>query len=713
LTGQTYDEDFARVKSNYYLSSGGLYIPITSFTEIGPPAKNFEPIVAPIISYTINTSFTATPNPVCLGTPVTFTGTNTPAYVFTNRMLDYQKFRQFFGTAATDSTFVYDMANGTAVWSTSTSYAHPAAGTFNVDYVTLGGFWNSCTDFATIPLVVNPLPVAPTVTAGGPLTFCAGGSVVLTSSAATGNLWSTGETTAAITVSTAGSITVTQTALGCTSPNSIAQVTVVTALDNATYAYSSNTLCTGGANETPTFPVAGTFTSTPLGLSLNGTTGQINMATSANGTYNVVHQTAGACPNSASQSITITAAPVASFTYASATYCSVDADPSPVFGVGASGGTFTAPSANLVINASTGAIDLSASLPGTYLVTNTIAAAGVCPMVQATYSVTVNATPAAFVTGGGTVCGTGSMPITIALTGTAPWNFSYSDGTTTTPVVGQMTSPYVFNATTSGSYTVTTVSSTGCSAAGLGTAVVVFNANPVVTFGALTAVCENAPDVALTGSPAGGTYTGSSITATSFDPSVGAGTYPMSYAYTDGNGCTGSANSSIVVNASPTAALTTFSQMCVYNPAIVLTGGTPAGGVYSGPGVAGGSFDPATAGNGTHVITYTVTLGSCSTAVIENLTVDACLGLVVLQAENLSIVPNPATDALTIAYTGVNKSAIDLSLVTADGKIVAHKIITNADGFSEVINVSAYAKGIYIVKLKMNNETITKKVVIQ
>lgn len=42
---------------------------------------------------------------------------------------------------------------------------------------------------ATTNVVVNPSPAAPIISAGGPTTFCSGGSVLLTSSAATGNQW--------------------------------------------------------------------------------------------------------------------------------------------------------------------------------------------------------------------------------------------------------------------------------------------------------------------------------------------------------------------------------------------------------------------------------------------------------------------------------------------------------------------------------------------
>jgi hypothetical protein len=64
-----------------------------------------------------------------------------------------------------------------------------------------------------IPIIVtvNPLPVAPTISASGSTSFCTGGNVVLTSSVATGNTWSTNENTQAITVTTSGSYIVTVT----------------------------------------------------------------------------------------------------------------------------------------------------------------------------------------------------------------------------------------------------------------------------------------------------------------------------------------------------------------------------------------------------------------------------------------------------------------------------------------------------------------------
>ncbi len=77
-------------------------------------------------------------------------------------------------------------------------------------------------------VTVEALPLQPTITADGPLTFCNGEDVVLTSSAGSSYLWSTGATTQSITVTAAGNYTVQVTnASGCLSiPSSITEVKV-------------------------------------------------------------------------------------------------------------------------------------------------------------------------------------------------------------------------------------------------------------------------------------------------------------------------------------------------------------------------------------------------------------------------------------------------------------------------------------------------------
>jgi hypothetical protein len=92
---------------------------------------------------------------------------------------------------------------------------------------------NGCFSAFSTPVVVtvNPLPATPTITANGPTTFCSGGSVILTSSAGTSYLWSTGATTQSITVNSSGNYTVRVTnASGCQSAASAATTVTVNAL---------------------------------------------------------------------------------------------------------------------------------------------------------------------------------------------------------------------------------------------------------------------------------------------------------------------------------------------------------------------------------------------------------------------------------------------------------------------------------------------------
>lgn len=67
----------------------------------------------------------------------------------------------------------------------------------------------------------------PIITANGPTTFCAGGSVTLTSSPGVSYLWSSGETTQSITVTTSGSYTVTVTYANSNSETSAATIVSV------------------------------------------------------------------------------------------------------------------------------------------------------------------------------------------------------------------------------------------------------------------------------------------------------------------------------------------------------------------------------------------------------------------------------------------------------------------------------------------------------
>jgi len=86
------------------------------------------------------------------------------------------------------------------------------------------------------------------------------------------------------------------------------------------------------------------------------------------------------------------------------------------------------------------------------------------PSVRTPVNYTING-PSSTISGNGSVCA-GSTNISIALTGTSPWTFTYSDGTTPITVTGNTTNPYVFTVSPAvpTNYTVTALSDANCTA---------------------------------------------------------------------------------------------------------------------------------------------------------------------------------------------------------------------------------------------------------
>jgi PKD repeat protein len=98
-----------------------------------------------------------------------------------------------------------------------------------------------------ITVTVNPLPTAPTINASGSTTFCNGGSVDLTSSQATGIMWSNNATSQMITVNASGTYDVTYTdGNGCSATSAPTTVTVNANPSAPTISASGPTsFCTG------------------------------------------------------------------------------------------------------------------------------------------------------------------------------------------------------------------------------------------------------------------------------------------------------------------------------------------------------------------------------------------------------------------------------------------------------------------------------------
>ncbi len=101
------------------------------------------------------------------------------------------------------------------------------------------------------------------------------------------------------------------------------------------------------------------------------------------------------------------------------------------------------------------------------------------------------------------------------------------------------------------------------------------------------------------------------------------GTYTV--IVTDANGCISTCTYTVT---EPAPLVVSFSGLagpyCSTDVPVTLTG-SPAGGTFSGPGISGNTFDPSTAGPGTHTIVYSYTNGNgCSSTSSQQVTVNTC-----------------------------------------------------------------------------------------
>jgi PKD repeat protein len=196
----------------------------------------------------------------------------------------------------------YTQATGGTYTTSAPTPSTTTAGSFTY-YVSQANINNDESQRIAITITVNALPATPTITANGATTFCTGGSVDLTSSASTGNVWSSATgfaTTPTITVTSTGTYSVTVTDVnGCAATSAATTVNVSNA-PAPTINATATQACDGDV-------VTITASTSDSYLWTNGeTTQSINVTATVTG-INVVTTNANACNGvGASAPITVT-----------------------------------------------------------------------------------------------------------------------------------------------------------------------------------------------------------------------------------------------------------------------------------------------------------------------------------------------------------------------------------------------------------------------
>lgn len=253
-----------------------------------------------------------------------------------------------------------------------------------------------------------------------------------------------------------------------------------------------------------------------------------------------------------------------------------------------------------------------------------------CPSARESVIISVDPFPVVNIGSDTAFCGSSFVPFTLDAT-TPSASYAWNDASTNATL----------SITSAGTYwcDVTTTICTTRDSISVGA-----NPIPTVTFPNPSFVCANAtPDSLTGGMPAGGMYSGTNVSNGEFDPaSAGVGTDTLYYTYTDSIGCFATDTAYILVDTVATPVMTPFNDICADNGNLLLNNATPAGGVYSGPGVVGLGFNPDSAGIGTHTIKYVFTgANSCMDSTSADITVDSLPLVSMTLQDNWCLNANP------------------------------------------------------------------------
>ncbi len=540
---------------------------------------------------------------------------------------------------------------------------------------------------ATSTITVIPPPVAtfsytgtPYCSNGGsiPPTYSGGGMSGTFTAAPVGLTINPATGVVTLSTSTCGTYTVTNTVASAGCPNAVATANItITCLPVATFSYTATPYCQSGIDPSPTFSgggVAGTFSVSPAGLTINSSTGQITLASSTCGTYTVTNSIAasGGCAIvTSTATITVTCAPVATFSYTGTPYCINGTDPLPTYSGGGVAGTFTATPAGLTINAVTGQVTLASSLPNTYTVTNTLPASGGCGIITATSTITITALPVAtFSYTASPYCQSGVDPLPTFNGGGIAGTFTATPaGLTINPATGLIT----LASSLANTYTVTNIiaASGGCSAVGFSTTITVI-ATPVATFSyTATPYCINGVDPSPTFSGGGiaGTFTASPAGLT-INSSTGVvtlstsacGSYTVTNTVSAGGCPNVVATTTITVTCLPVASFSyTASPFC--------QSGIDPLPTFNGGGIAG-TFTSSPAGLTINAVTGQITLASstCGSYTVTN-TVAASGGCAQVAAITIVTITCPAVATFSYTATPYCINAADPSPTFSGGGV--------------------------------------------
>jgi hypothetical protein len=356
---------------------------------------------------------------------------------------------------------------------------------------------------------------------------------------------------------------------GCT--NTTTSTTVVHPLPTVSFSGLAADYCIDAASVTLTgSPVGGTFTGPGM------TTGGVFTPSVAGlGAHSITYSftDGNGCTNFQTQTVEVTGIPGVTFTGLASAYC-IDASTVTLTGNNAPDGSFSGPGITDNGNGTATFNPATAGIGGPYNITYSFTNPLGCGFAE-TQQVVVNPLPDLSFTGLAAAYCVDAPSIT--LTGSFAPGGSFSGGGITDN--GNGTATFSPSAAGSGPASITYEFTNANGCFNTNTQGTTVNALPTVSYTGFGDVCVDQPAQPLTGSPTGGVFSGAGVSGNQFFPAItGVGTFPVTYTFTDGNGCDDTFTENFTVHNIPVVTVNPASvQVCPGDAVTFLVSATGIG----------------------------------------------------------------------------------------------------------------------------------------
>ena len=148
----------------------------------------------------------------------------------------------------------------------------------------------------------------------------------------------------------------------------------------------------------------------------------------------------------------------------------------------------------------------------------------------------------------------------------------------------------------------------------------------------------------------------------------------------------------------PAVSLAAFDTICSNGELLLLDGGAPFGGEYSGDFIGAGLFDPMAANVGFHTVTYAYTDGNnCTNFAEEQIEVVLCTDVKDVQIIDLEVFPNPFTNQIQIFAEDI----LNVEMRNVEGKLIS--ISTQIFNYNAIVRTNELVSGVYYLRVLTEN----------